>query len=182
MCRTTSEIDSKSNWGTSLGSSMCQVLMAPAPSNGSRRSSRRFSSNRPLSFWAVLVTTDWIAPAKSRKWSSSPLVGAENLCHQAIFMDHASGAVTPLNPEMVQVGYAVGQRAQWRGLPEGPVRPVGVVKVLVLPQHRHQVTLVPDQGPVQQLTSAAADPPLHDRIGPHRQLHPVQMIGTSVSG
>jgi len=24
-------------------------------------------------------------------------VGAENLCHQAIFMNHAPGAVTPLN-------------------------------------------------------------------------------------
>jgi hypothetical protein len=31
-------------------------------------------------------------------------------------------------------------------LPEGPVRPVGIVKVLVLAQHHHQVALVPDQG------------------------------------
>jgi hypothetical protein len=54
-------------------------------------------------------------------------VGAENLCHQAIFMNHAADAVTPLDPEMVQVGDAVGQRAQWRGLLEGSVRPVGVV-------------------------------------------------------
>ena len=87
-------------------------------------------------------------------------VGAENLCHQAILVNHASGAVVSLNPEMVQVGYAVGQRAQWRGLLEGSVRPVGIVKVLVLPQHHHQVTLVADQGPVQQLTPAAANPPL----------------------
>ena len=29
-------------------------------------------------------------------------VGAENLCHQAIFMDHATSAVTPLDPELVQ--------------------------------------------------------------------------------
>jgi hypothetical protein len=28
-------------------------------------------------------------------------VGAENLCHQAIFMNDASGAVTPLDPQMV---------------------------------------------------------------------------------
>ncbi len=28
-------------------------------------------------------------------------VGAENLCHQAIFMDHASCAVTSVYPEMV---------------------------------------------------------------------------------
>jgi hypothetical protein len=83
-------------------------------------------------------------------------------------MNHTPGAVMPLDPEMVQVGDAVGQRAQWRGLLEGSVRPVGIVKVLVLPQHDHQVPLVPDQGSVQQLTSAVADPPLHDRIHPRR--------------
>jgi hypothetical protein len=36
------------------------------------------------------------------------LVGAENLCHQAIFMNHAPCAVTPLNPELIQVGDAIG--------------------------------------------------------------------------
>jgi hypothetical protein len=35
-------------------------------------------------------------------------VGAENLCHLVIFMNHASGAVTPLKPEMIQVGDAIG--------------------------------------------------------------------------
>ena len=83
-------------------------------------------------------------------------------------MDHAPGAVTPLNPEMVQAGDAVGQRAQRRGLLKGAVRPVGIVEVFVLAQDGHQVSLVPDQGPVQQLTAAAADPPLHDRIHPRR--------------
>ena len=34
----------------------------------------------------------------------------------------------------------------------------------------------------QQLPAAAADPPFHDRIAPHRQLHPIRMIGTGVSG
>jgi len=29
------------------------------------------------------------------------VVGAENPCHQVIFVNHASGAVTPLDPEMV---------------------------------------------------------------------------------
>jgi len=114
--------------------------------------------------------------------SAVEFVGAENLCHQAIFMNNAADAVTPLNPEMIQVGDAVEQRAQWRGLLEGSVRPVGIVKVLVHPQHHHQVTLVQDQGPVQQLTSAAANPPLHDRIAPHRQLHPIRTTGTDASG
>jgi len=83
-------------------------------------------------------------------------------------MNHAVDAVAPLNPEMVQVGDTVGQRAQRRGLLEGSVRPVGIVEVFVLAQHDHQVLLVPDQGPAQQLTAAATDPPLHDRVHPRR--------------
>ena len=35
-------------------------------------------------------------------------VGADNLCHQAIFMNHAPCAVTPLDPELIQVCDAVG--------------------------------------------------------------------------
>ena len=89
-------------------------------------------------------------------------VGAENLCHQAIFMNHASGMVTPEDAEVVQVGDAFGQRAERRGLVQGTVRPVGVVEVLVLTQDGHQVALVPDQGPVQQLAPTAADPAFHD--------------------
>ena len=42
-------------------------------------------------------------------------------------MNHPPGAVTPVNPEMVQVGDAVGHRAERRGLFQGAVRPVGVV-------------------------------------------------------
>ncbi len=40
--------------------------------------------------------------------SRSPLVGAENLCHQAIFVDDATHAVMPPDPEMIQVGAACG--------------------------------------------------------------------------
>jgi len=36
------------------------------------------------------------------------VVGADNLCHQAIFMDRGTSAVAPPDPEMVQVGDAVG--------------------------------------------------------------------------
>ena len=48
---------------------------------------------------------------------------AENLCHQAILINHASGTVAPLDPELIQVGDAIGRRAQWRGLVQGSVRP-----------------------------------------------------------
>jgi hypothetical protein len=105
-----------------------------------------------------------VAAAKVAAGQAAGLVGAENLCHQAIFVDDATRAVMPPDPEMIQVGDAIWQRPQWRDLVQGAVRPVGVVEVLVLPQHHHQVAQVPDQGPVQQLTSAAANPPLRDRI------------------
>jgi hypothetical protein len=59
-------------------------------------------------------------------------VGAENLCHQAIFVDDAIRAVMPPDPEMIQVCDAIWQGPQWRGLVQGAVRPVGVVEVLVL--------------------------------------------------
>lgn len=44
---------------------------------------------------------------------------AENLCHQVIFMNHAAGAVAPLDQEMIQVGHAIWQRAERRGLIQG---------------------------------------------------------------
>lgn len=53
-------------------------------------------------------------------------MGADNLCHQVIFVQDATSAVTSLDPEMIQVSNAVGQRAERRGLVQGAVRPVGV--------------------------------------------------------
>jgi hypothetical protein len=61
-------------------------------------------------------------------------VSAENLCHQAIFVNHASGAVAPPNAEVVQVGGTIRQRAKRRGLVQGMVWPVRVVEVLVFAQ------------------------------------------------
>ena len=73
-------------------------------------------------------------------------------------MNHAPDAVASLNPELVQVGDAIGQRAQRRGLLEGPVRPVGIVKVLVLPQHHHQV---PPFHPSVRFSSSRRQLPTH---------------------
>ncbi len=36
-------------------------------------------------------------------------MGAENPCHQVIFVDDAASAVTPLDPEMIKISNAVGQ-------------------------------------------------------------------------
>jgi len=54
------------------------------------------------------VTTRRAAPVDQAVREFGETVGAENLCHQAIFMNHAPCAVTPLDPELVQVCNAVG--------------------------------------------------------------------------
>ncbi|MDQ2815702.1 MAG: hypothetical protein M3Z75_28625 [Actinomycetota bacterium] len=58
-------------------------------------------------------------------------------------MNYASGTVTPLDPEVVQVGDAIGQRAERRCLVQGAVWPVRVIKLLVLAQHDYQMLLIP---------------------------------------
>ena len=42
--------------------------------------------------------------------------GCQNLCHQVIFVDDATGTVMLPDPEMIQVGDAIWQWLQWRGL------------------------------------------------------------------
>jgi hypothetical protein len=74
-----------------------------------------------------------------------------------------------------------GQRVQWPGVADSLVRPVSVVELLEFTQSVQQVPLVPDQGPVKQLAAAGLHPSLHNRVAPHRQLHPVRMMGTDVS-
>jgi hypothetical protein len=67
-------------------------------------------------------------------------------------VDDATSAITPLDPELVQVGDFVGHRPGRSGLIQGAVRRVRVVEVLLLAQHDPWVALIPDQGPVQQLS------------------------------
>jgi len=44
------------------------------------------------------------------------------------------------------------------------------------------VVLTDDQHPVEELPAQGTDDPLTDRVAPHRQLHPIRMIGTVASG
>jgi hypothetical protein len=62
------------------------------------------------------------------------------------------------------------------------MKPVVVVVALEDRQDPAEVGEVPDQGAVQKLAAASADPPLHDRVAPHRQLHLIRSIGTDASG
>ena len=91
-------------------------------------------------------------------------------------MNHAPGAIAPPDAEVVQVGDIIWQRVERGCLVQGTVRPVGVVEVLVLTQHDHQVPLIPHQGPVQQLAAAAADP-----VGAENPVTPCD-LGIRVSG
>jgi len=80
-------------------------------------------------------------------------------------------------------------RSWWPGvglrrgeLAKSTVRPGGVVMPQVLGQHPVQMVLIDDQEPVEELTTEGADDPFADRVGRRRRLHPIQMIGTGVSG
>ena len=53
---------------------------------------------------------------------------------------------------------------------------------LVLGQDGAQMPLAEDQHPVEEFPAQGADEALADRVGPHRQRRPVQMIGIDVCG
>jgi hypothetical protein len=62
------------------------------------------------------------------------------------------------------------------------MRPVVVVVTLAGRQDPAEVGQVPDEGAVEKLAAASADPAFGYRVVPHRQLHLIRMIGISVSG
>jgi hypothetical protein len=53
---------------------------------------------------------------------------------------------------------------------------------LVFSQDRLQMSLANDQHAIQELAAQGSDQALADGVAPHRQLHPVRMIGTAASG
>jgi len=73
------------------------------------------------------------------------------------------------------------RRIRWP-LIERSVRPVAVVVRHVLGKHGRQVPLADNQHPVGALAADGAHPALRERIGPRRQLHLIQMIGTGGCG
>ena len=68
------------------------------------------------------------------------------------------------------------------GVRDALVGPAGVVEGFELAQGMPEVVLVPGQGAIGELTAAGLNPPLHDRVAPHRQLHLIRAIGTIASG
>ncbi len=63
----------------------------------------------------------------------------------------------------------------------GLVGPVPVVMGGVLAEKRSQVPFAVDEHPVGAFGSCGAYPSLGIIVAPHRQLHPVRMIGTAAS-
>jgi len=100
---------------------------------------------------------------------------------QAILVDQTTGA--SLSPDAVLLKIdRFRQRSQRRRVVQETVRPVLVMVILVIAQDLLQMALVPDKGAVQELASASPDPAFRISVAPHRQLHPIRMIGTGVSG
>jgi hypothetical protein len=97
-------------------------------------------------------------------------------------VDDASDPVASSDPEGFEVGYLGWERFERSGAGQGHVRPVVVVVTLAGRQDPAKMGQVPDEGPVEKLAAASADPPLHDRVIPHRQLHPIRTIGIVASG
>ena len=61
-----------------------------------------YQAGRPLS------RTELRAVDNGARGGCPQPVGADNLCHQAIFANDASGAIAPPKAEVVQVGDAIG--------------------------------------------------------------------------
>jgi hypothetical protein len=57
-----------------------------------------------------------------------------------------------------------------------------VARTGVLVQDQLQVPFAGDQHLVQALAAGTGNPAFRDRVAPHRQLHPVRLIGTAASG
>ena len=111
-------------------------------------------------------------------------VGADNAftsCDLRILVEEAAQPIA--SPDVdVDVGRRdVSPAVGWL-LAEGPVRPVGVVVIDVFGEGVVQMSPASDEDAVGALAPRAGDPPLADRVAPHRQLHPIRMIGTAASG
>jgi hypothetical protein len=110
-------------------------------------------------------------------------VGAEYpvaLCDLGIFVDQAAEPVPPQDPDILAHS-GLRLTPSGRALAQRPVRAMNIIVLDVLTQDQPQVPLAGDQHPVQALTAGAGNPAFGDRVAPHRQLHPVRMIGTAAS-
>jgi hypothetical protein len=72
------------------------------------------------------------------------------------------------------IGDRRGQRVQWSGVGDALVRSMPVAEGFELPERVEKVSLVPDEGAVQEFAAAGLYPPFHDRVHaryPHSAEH-----------
>jgi hypothetical protein len=101
-----------------------------------------------------------------------------------VFVQDASKSIASSHVEpghLLWVGDRGGQWAQRSGVGEALARPVAVVEAFEFVQGVQQMLLVPNQGSVQQFMPAGSDPPFHDRVTPHRQVHLVVTVRVELS-
>ena len=85
-------------------------------------SGRAAAFHRTCARAAKWGTSSWAVACRRPGLSLGP-VGAENLRHQVILVNHSSSAVAPEDPVVIQVRDAIGQRSQGRGLRQGATGP-----------------------------------------------------------
>jgi hypothetical protein len=79
-------------------------------------------------------------------------------CGERVFVADAVDPAVQSQPAAFEISGGCGKWLQRRGLAEGAVWPVLVVVGLVLTEDLQEVALVPDQGSVEGLASAATYP------------------------
>ena len=84
-----------------------------------------------------------------------------------VLVQGAAESISSPDGQLVQLGWFGDRLGEWlqgcRGV-WGAVWPVLVEELLVLAECVQEMGLVPDQGAVQELFPAGADPPFHDRV------------------
>ena len=86
-----------------------------------------------------------------------------------VLVEYAAQPRTPADVESADLGRIsdwLWQRLPRPGVAEPLVRPMGVVELLVLVQGVEQVSLIPDEGAVEQFEAAGLYPAFHDRVHP----------------
>jgi hypothetical protein len=96
-------------------------------------------------------------------------------------VDQAAEPVASSDADVVVGRRDMGPAVGW-SVADGPVRPVGVVVIDLFAERVVQMPSAGDEDAVGALAPRAGDPPLADRVAPHRQLHPIRSIGTDASG
>ena len=107
-----------------------------------------------LRTWPHVVLAALAARVAGRLWVPRT---SSTSCDQAVFVDHATDTGLFSDSVLLKID-RFGERFQRRSRVQRPVGPVLIVMGLVLTQDPPQMVLIPDEGPVEELAPASADP------------------------